>query len=286
MEDWHLNSLKIAIVIPTTRNSYKQCKLYTYRFLETNEIRSKLAQRFHFFMITLIIVNIIAVMLETVPDIEIQYGLVLQNLELFSVVMFSIEYILRLWSCNLNSRYRGHIWGRFRFMLTPMALIDLLSIIPFYLPMIITFDLRILRLLRLFRIFRLFKIGRYSDAYRLIMRVIEQKLEYIGVSLIFVLSLLIIASSLMYFIEHDTQPDAFSSIPATMWWAIVTLTTVGYGDIYPVTTMGKILSGFIALLGIGVFALPAGILASGFSDEIHKKYTCPELCPHCGNEIK
>lgn len=279
-----MNSLEIKV--SNHKNIYHQCKFYTYRFLETNETHSKMAQGFHFCMITLIMLNIIAVMVETVPDIEAQHGLALQDFEVFSVAIFSIEYIMRLWSCNLHPRYRRRILGRIRFMLTPMALIDLLSIIPFYLPLVISFDLRILRILRLFRIFRLFKIGRYSDAYRLIIRVLEQKLAYIGVSLIFVLSLLIIASSLMYVIEHDVQPDAFSSIPATMWWAIVTLTTVGYGDIYPVTTMGKVLSGFIALLGIGVFALPAGILASGFSDEIHKKYARPKFCPHCKTEIK
>jgi hypothetical protein len=112
---------------------------------------------------------------------------------------------------------------------------------------------------------------------------LAQRFHFCMITLI---SLLIIASSLMYFIEHDTQPDAFSSIPATMWWAIVTLTTVGYGDIYPITTMGKILGGSIALLGIGFFALPAGILASGFSDEIHKKYARQKFCSHCGTEIK
>lgn len=235
-------------------------------------------------MVVLILLNVLAVMLETVNEIAEEYAGILLYFEYFSVAIFSIEYLLRIWCCNISKKYTGHMIGRIKFMFTPMAIVDLLSIMPFYLPMLITFDLRFVRLIRLSRIVRLFKMGRYSRAYILIKHVILAKKEYLAITLIFGMTLLIISSCMMYFIEHDAQPQIFSSIPATMWWGIVTLTTVGYGDSYPITPVGKCLSAVLALLGIGLFALPAGILASGFSEEIRKQH-CETICPHCGKDI-
>ncbi len=165
-------------------------------------------------------------------------------------------------------------------------MIDLMAILPFYLPKLIPFDLRFLRAVRLFRIFRLLKLGRYSESVRLLGRVLNAKKEELGVTIFAVLILLVICSSLMYYAEHQAQPEAFSSIPAAMWWGIVTLTTVGYGDVYPITLPGKILGAIIAVLGIGLFALPAGILASGFADEMQKKRSqASGICPYCGRKL-
>lgn len=265
-------------------SKYHQFKITIHRLLEINAIENRKAKLFHIFILALITLNVLAVILETVDELADDYDIIFAYFEYFSVTIFTLEYMLRIWSCNVNRKYSGHIIGRMRFIFSPMALIDLFSIAPFYIPILISLDLRFLRAIRLLRIFRLFKIGRYSNAYTLMKHVITSKKEYLAITMIFGFTLLIISSSLMYLVEHEAQPQIFSSIPATMWWGIVTLTTVGYGDTYPVTPLGKFLSGLLALLGIGLFAMPAGILASGFSEEIQKQ-KCESLCPHCGKNI-
>ncbi|MCI0486018.1 MAG: ion transporter, partial [Blastocatellia bacterium] len=190
-----------------------------------------------------------------------------------------------LWSCTTDKSFERPIAGRIRFALTPLALIDLVAILPFYLPMIFALDLRFVRILRLFRVLRLFKMARYSESLKTLGNVLKLKKEELVVSLLVLSILLVFASSLIYYAENESQPEVFSSIPAAMWWGIATLTTVGYGDIYPVTPAGKILGAIIAVLGIGMFALPAGVLASGFAEEIQKRRREKNLCPHCGNDI-
>jgi voltage-gated potassium channel len=149
------------------------------------------------------------------------------------------------------------------------------------------FDLRFLRILRLTRLFRLFKIARYSKALRVVGTVLKRKKEPLILTLFVSLILLLVASSLMYYIEHDSQPESFPNIFASFWWAVATLTTIGYGDIYPITGWGKFLSGIIALLGIGLIALPTGILGSGFMEVIEKKENKKhKKCPHCGKALK
>lgn len=201
------------------------------------------------------------------------------------MVIFTIEYILRIWSCTVNASFKNLILGRIRFALTPLMIVDLLAILPFYLPMIISLDLRFLRVLRLIRIFRMFKLTRYSESLKMFGRVLKAKKEELLITGFMILILLIVSSSLMYFVESEVQPQTFSSIPNAMWWGVATLTTVGYGDVYPITPAGKFLGAIIALLGIGMFALPAGLLASGFVEEIQKKRSKPIICPHCGKNI-
>ncbi|MDR1459726.1 MAG: potassium channel family protein, partial [Bacteroidales bacterium] len=145
---------------------------------------------------------------------------------------------------------------------------DLLAVTPFYFP--VAFDFRFVRIFRLFRFLRFFKLGRYLNSTKIISRVFTAKKNELVLCLIITFCLITVASSIMYFIEHDRQPDKFSSIPETMWWSVTTLTTVGYGDVFPVTILGRTLTAFISILGIGMFALPAGILASGFADEFHR----------------
>lgn len=214
--------------------------------------------------------NIIAVVLESIESLRQQFQIQFEYFEIFSVIVFSVEYILRIWTANLIQEYKKPIIGNFKYALTPLAIIDLLAFLPFYLPFV-GVDLRLLRMFRVFRIFRLFKIGRYVEALSFITLVFKKKKEELVISLIFTIFLLLLASTLMYYIENETQPENFSSIPETMWWGIATLTTVGYGDIYPLTPLGKFLGGVIAIIGIGLFALPTGILASGFSEEISRR---------------
>jgi voltage-gated potassium channel len=145
-------------------------------------------------------------------------------------------------------------------------------------------------MVRLFRIFRLFKVLRYVAALAVMAEVIKERKEQLIITLIFILFMLLVSSTLMYYVENGQQPDAFGSIPETMWWGVATLTTVGYGDVYPVTVLGKVLGGMIAILGIGLFALPTGILASGFSERLDaftkNKKQQAMYCPYCGKKIQ
>ena len=166
-------------------------------------------------------------------------------------------------------------------MLTPAAIIDLVVVIPFYLPFFFELDLRFLRVLRLFRLFTLFKMARYSKSLHLFKSVLRDTRQELFIVLAVTMGMLVFASGVIYFIENKAQPDAFSSIPAAMWWAVSTMTTVGYGDVYPVTTLGKIFGGFISILGLGTFGLPVGIIAYGFIEELQKPKTRPMNCPHC-----
>ena len=235
-------------------------------------------------MLVLISLNVIAAILETDGTIYSRYKIFFDVFEALSVAIFTLEYIARIWTCNEYPEFTNPITGRLRFALSPSMLIDLASFLPFYIP-VWGLDLRMIRVVRLFRLFRLLKMGRYSKSLSTIQKVLRAKKEELGLTIFSGAVLLVIASSLLYIIEHDAQPDQFGSIPDAMWWGVVTLTTVGYGDVYPVTTLGKIIGAIIAMLGIGLFALPAGIIASGFAAEIQDKSSEILICPHCGKEI-
>jgi voltage-gated potassium channel len=224
-------------------------------------------------------VSIATVVLESVEWIDRSYGAMLETINNAVVVVFLAEYALRLWTCVELPQYRHPVIGRLRYVFTPMMIIDLLAIAPVFL---IGFgmDLRSLRMFRTVRLFRVFKVTRYVRALETIRHVLRDKREQLAMTIGIVLFLLLITSSLMYELEHDAQPQAFSSIPATMWWAVASLTTVGYGDLYPITPLGKLLAAISAVLGVGLVALPAGILASGFSSDTHDHHAV--RCPHCG----
>lgn len=257
-----------------------------YRILETSAgQRRGMSLLFNLALISIITLNAIAIILHTVPEYNRRFSQVFRDFEIFSVIFFSIEYLLRVWVCVENEKYYHPFWGRLRYIVSTAALIDFLAIFPFYFSLFAT-DLAIIRILRLFRIFRLFRITRYSHAFRLIQNVVAEKKEELVLSTILVIFMLIIVSSIMYYVEHAAQPDKFSSIPATMWWGVTAMTTVGYGDIHPITPLGKFLGGIAAIVGIGVFALPTGILVSGFNEHIRlQKGHSRQRCPHCGREI-
>jgi voltage-gated potassium channel len=257
-----------------------------YEILEVASEDDAVSRAFDVFIIALIFFNVLAVILETVESLAARYAQFFATFEIISVAVFTVEYILRLWVCTAAGKEIHPLIGRLRFIANPMSLIDLAAILPFYLPVMIPLDPRFLRALRLFRLFRLFKMGRYSESLQTLGNVLKSKKEEIIVTFFVISLLLVFASSVIYYVEHDAQPEAFSSIPAAMWWGVATLTTVGYGDVYPITPIGKFLGAVIALLGIGMFALPAGILASGFAEELQKKRQKERIiCPHCGKDI-
>ncbi|QYZ78480.1 ion transporter [Methanofollis formosanus] len=255
-----------------------------YTILEGTDEGGAVGEVFNTFIVALIVANVAAVVLGTDASLYLRYQFFFDWFEVLSVAIFTVEYVLRLWTVPCNPAFAGR-GGRVRFAASPMAIIDLVAILPFYLPMIIPIDLRVLRMLRLLRVFRLFKLYRYSEALKMLERVIKAEKEALIVVGFVLVVLLVLASTLMYCIEHHAQPEAFSSIPMAMWWAVATLTTVGYGDVYPITPLGKLLGGFIAVLGVGMFALPAGILASAFGDEIKNRHENKRICPHCGRCI-
>ena len=260
-----------------------------HEILEIAEEGDRLSRAFDIFIVALIALNVIALIVATVPGLS-PYSRVFRVFELASVIIFSVEYVLRIWSCTESAEHKHPIKGRIRFSLRGMMVIDLLAILPFYVALLVpaaaVVDLRFLRAVRLMRVFRLFKLGRYSSALRTLGRVFRSKKEELGVAIFAVLVLLILASSLMYFAENAAQPEAFPSIPAAMWWGVAALTTVGYGDVVPMTELGKALGMIVSVLGIGLFALPAGILASGFASEVGREESEVERCPYCGKEIR
>lgn len=256
-----------------------------YHLLEPSVSGLRIASTIEYFFITLIVCNIAVILLETVPRYDKEYGDVFQYFDVFSVLIFTFEYILRVWTCVEKPQYQNKFSGRFMYSLSGPALIDLLSILPFYL-YFFPIDLRVLRIFRLFRLLRLLKIARYLTALSLIFAVIRERREQLMVVLMFIFFLLVITSTIMYYVEGPYQPEKFSSIPATMWWGIATLTTVGYGDMIPMSTGGKILAGLISIIGVGMYALPAGILSAGISDHIRShKHGGSKHCPHCGKEL-
>lgn len=223
-------------------------------------------------LMALILLNVVAVVLESVTALEARFHAFFLSFEIFSVVVFSVEYVLRVWSSidRPDCTDQHPIRGRLQFMLTPYAVIDLIAILPFYLGFFIPHDLRFLRVIRLFR---LFKLTRYSIAMQALLEALRAEADSLGAAFFLLFVLFILASSGIYLLENRIQPEAFGSIPAAMWWAMTTLTTVGYGDVVPITTWGKIFGGCITIIGVGMVALPAGIIASGFSEHLRQRRT-------------
>lgn len=243
--------------------------------LEQGHYNDRPSRVLNLLLILLISLNVFAIILGSESGFYARFQRELWVFEVFSVLVFTIEYLARVWSAiDLEEAAdKRPILGRLRYMLTPMALIDLIAILPFYLSLYLSFDLRFLRVVRMLR---LLKLTRYSPALGALLDVIQQEAEALLAAFVVLLLMLVFSASGIYLLEGEIQPDTFGSIPSAMWWSIVTLTTVGYGDVVPVTVGGKVFAGFIGLIGIGMIAVPAAILASGFAECIHerrRKYT-------------
>lgn len=270
-------------------NKYLKIKKRTYEIIEKAQNNDKASKYFDLLILILIVSNTIAIVLESFNLLYTMYSTQFKLFEMFSVAVFSIEYILRIWTSELGfPSKKGKPGSIIKYIFSPMAIIDLLAILPFYIPMIIPIDLRFLRMFRISRLLRILKINRYTKALSLIISVIRNKKDEL-IATVFVMGFMImISSTMMYYFESEVQPESFPNIVASFWWSIATLTTVGYGDIYPITVMGKLFASIIAILGIGLVALPTGIISSGFIFAITKKekIESSEVCPHCGEIIK
>lgn len=220
----------------------------------------------------LIALNVLAVVVETVPAVEGAGAAWFRGFEVVSVAVFTVEYLLRVWSAPESGRFRGAVVGRLRFALTPLALVDLFAVLPAYLPML-GVDLRILRGVRLVRLVRILKLARYSRAFRSLGQAFRRRREELVLTFSMIAFVVLIASTVMYYAERTVQPEAFGSIPEALWWGVVTLTTLGYGDVVPVTLVGRIMGGVFALSGLLLVALPTAILGSAFVEELDEPGT-------------
>jgi voltage-gated potassium channel len=258
-----------------------------YLLLDPNNKADYSARLVNTFLILMVLINALSFVLLTVKEYQEDYLEVFKDFEIFSVFVFTIEYALRVWTSSLNKEYAEPRKGVIKYLLSPLALIDLMAILPAYLQFFGIIDLRMLGLLRYSRLLRIFKLKRHVRTLQIIWKVFASKKEEMIIALLTILFLLVVFSTLVYIAEHHVQPDKFSSIPATMWWGITTLTTVGYGDMVPITPLGKFFAGVAAIFGIGVFAFPAGIMSAGFAAQLQKKAERKKsmICPHCGERI-
>ena len=250
---------------------YSQVQQRILEILESGQKGDRTSRVCDTLIALLVVINIVAVTLESVSDFSVKYANHFYAFEFFSVVIFSIEYLTRLWASAAKNAAEDKIFGssRLGYMLSFSGMIDLVSILPFYLQALFPgLDLRVLRTLRLLRIF---KLSNYNTAIEdLFSAVYEERKSFIAALYLFVIAF-VLTSSLIYYAENEVQPEKFASIPDAMYWSLITLTTVGYGDVSPVTWIGKVISVATALMGVSVVALLTGILANAFSNQIARR---------------
>jgi len=244
-----------------------------YQIIEMTDPDDLTSRIFSIFIISLISINVTCIVLESIASIEAQYRLIFFRIEMLSTAIFATEYGLRLWTSvesgsdidNLENPTRK----RLRYVFSPLAIVDLLAFLPSLLQALFPgLDLRFLRVLRLLRVF---KLTRYFSSFELLLTVLHEERKSLSGIFFILMVILTLAASALYMVERDIQPDRFGSIPQAMWWAIAALTTVGYGDVYPISLMGQILGSLVTILGIGMVALPSGILASAFSEQMRRR---------------
>jgi voltage-gated potassium channel len=249
----------------------ESAKQRLYHILERGRPDDKVSQFVDWTLVVLIVANVAAAAAATVEPLYDRHKEAFWAFEVFSVAVFTVEYLSRLWVSteHFSLSRQGPIKARLKFILSPYSLIDLLAILPFYVGLFMpTADLRFVRV---FRLLRLLKLARYSPALVTLWQVLVNEKRALGAALLIMVILLVLSSTAIYYVEHEVQPDKFGSIPDAMWWAIATLTTVGYGDVVPVTGLGRAIGGLVMIFGLAMFALPVGIIASGFATEIHRR---------------
>lgn len=246
-----------------------------FRVLETaqdDDLSSKIVD---IVLISVILASVLAVILESIPALEVRYAAGFWFFEVATVSVFSVEYLLRVWSAveESDAHRKRPIVSRIRYVFSFYALIDLLAILPFFLlsmGLLSGFDMRFLRTVRLLRVL---KLTRYSSALNMLFSTLRENSRQLGAAFLILMTVMLLAASGMYYFERESQPDDFGSIPAAMWWAFAALTTVGYGDVTPITAGGKVFGALIAVVGIGMVALPTSILASGYTRQLRASTT-------------
>jgi voltage-gated potassium channel len=256
-----------------------------YLLLERPSEMGKLGKGITILIFSIIAVNIASSIFETVQTLYESFGGLFLAIEEISIVFFTIEYILRVWVCVEDSRYSDPIKGRLKYMKEFLSIIDLLAFAPAYIPFLISVNLRFLRLLRFFRLFRLFKMGHYSDAFDTMVNIFKKKKEPLFITVMIGIIILVLSAVVMYIFENEVQPDKFPNAFTSLYYAGITLASVGYGDIYPITPIGKMMAAFMSLLAVGLFIMPAGIIASAYYEELQNQKNPIIFCPECNQEF-
>jgi len=227
----------------------------------------KLQEYFDTFIVIWVLISVLAVVMESVESVHFLLNVEFVVLDMLAVAVFTTEYMMRIYSVVEGPGYKHAVLGRIRFAKSGMAIVDFLAVVPFFLEALLhhLFDLRFLRV---FRLLRLLKLTRYTGATGTLLTVIKREWPVMGASCFIMLLLVVLTASLGYLFEHEAQPDKFENIPTSIYWAVITLASVGYGDIAPVTPAGRAMTIVLALLGIGIFAIPAALLSSAFSDQL------------------
>jgi len=258
-----------------------------YRLLETTDhVAGKIID---LTILSMILLSITLFALDTVAELNQQYGEIFEQIQRTLVILFTVEYVLRLFAAGGKPDSRGSAKEALAYAISFFGLIDLIAILPFYLEATGFLAFRSLRVLRLLR---LFKLARYDTSLDLLVAVMRSRASQLVVCLIASGVVMFVAATGIYFAENEAQPQAFASIPGSLWWAMVTLTTVGYGDAYPVTVLGKLFTSVICIVGLGVLAIPTGIISSGLVEEMDKRREREKSekaggpkCPHCDRPL-
>lgn len=257
----------------------KKIRQRVYEITELAASDDRASKAFDIFILFLIALNVIEHIISTVPDIYRQYDTYFHTFENVSLFIFAAEYAVRFWACSAKTDVssKGVVKGRLWWMTRWGQIVDLIVILPLLLPFFIA-DSRVLRVIRLFRFFRLFRLSRYSDSITVFKNIIASRKEALVMSFLGIITLIILGATIVYYAENTAQPDVFTSIPNSIWWAIVTASTVGYGDMSPITIWGRCFAGVFQILGIGLFAVPTGIIASAIirDDEDSKEKPLPK----------
>jgi voltage-gated potassium channel len=241
-----------------------------YLALEQGPVGESIAAVVDRLLIALILVNLVAVVLESVPSIEARYLTLFDTIEYISLVVFTLEYALRLWSAVEHGPHHHLVpaQARLKYALSAPGIVDLISVLPFWLALVLSTDFRFILV---FRMVRLFKIARYSPAMRSLLDVLYSERRALFGCLVIGMGAALVAASLMHLAEGKIQPDKLGTIPDALWWAVVTLGTIGYGDVVPITPLGKLVATGTIFIGLIMIALPVGIIANAFSEQIHRR---------------
>ncbi|HET9821011.1 MAG TPA: ion transporter, partial [Burkholderiaceae bacterium] len=259
------------------RTPWRRLRAQTFAVLHAPDPGNRVARWVNYLLATLIIANATAITLQSLPRIDPAFDAALHQFEMLSTAIFLVEYVARVWTCVEQRRLAHPLWGRLRFMVQPLALIDLIAVATYWTP----WDLRFLRVIRLVRLLKILHLYEFEAALERLGISLSKRKELLMVSVTLMAMFVYVAAALLYQIEHERQPQVFSSIPATFWWASVTFNTIGYGDMVPLTSLGKLFAGLVSVFGIGVFALPTAIVIAAIIES--SSSGMPYVCDECGH---